>query len=558
MTYEATGDAVNGHRRASRGRAARKLTPTAAAPAIVDGPPALRDPAALLRNADWPRLPAVERAALLAPYAGLALPVAADGPDLRETADDAALRAWVADLVAQRLQGAAAGSLRAWLEDGTPNSHLYISGSPGRARTSVVATFARRALRRQPASPDYCYVPDPTALGHCWLLALAAGTGMPFAEALISAMRAILLNWEKPRERLRIASDDEPDETVLRARMVAASLGAIVDTVPTAVRPYLDRLSAALTAVCANSIPPVVAEIDVPAGRIQLPALDAATIAALPLAAGTAAEPAADPHPPVIVSSLSRMDLTRSLLRANGGVLVLLAADFVDRDQVTSELATLRGVLRAGMVYARGAGEPGIPITTRVVLIGSYVPFRVLERAEEFVRLFRYKIRFDEDTDWVPESEAAYAALLAGVAEYYHLPPFDPTAVGRVVEEGARRASHYHREHLTADLPALRDLAVEAGKLALARHASPSARSTRAARADAATSAAAPATRRAARTAAPLATTAADVEAAIAARRTLQSGQGRLAREMVLSNHEIVPTVGAAVGQINGLGVSIS
>ena len=271
---------------------------------------------------------------------------------------------------------------------------------------------------------------------------------------------------------------------------------------------------------------PQVAEADAPAGRVPGPATETTGEA-------TVAGPPDGPTAPVIVGSLARMDLVRSLLRANGGVLILPATDLVDRDQPASDWSALRAMLRSGVVAARGAGEPSIPLSVRVALVGTYVPYRTLERAEDFLRFFRYKARFEDDAEWVREAEAAYAALAEGAARRYGLPPFEPGAVARLVEEGARRASRHQRSHLTTDVLALRDLAVEAGRRAQAAASRP----------------ADPAARGGATTGVD------DVEAAIGARYMQQGVAAREAREAILADRDIVPTAGAVVGAITGLGV---
>jgi predicted ATP-dependent protease len=484
----------------------------------------------LWRRAEWERLTADERQALLRPYGSPldADPIKSSGA--AALAEDGQMRAGIADLVVRQLQPAAVSVVRTWLNDAPPNAHLYAVGSSGRGRTSVVTTLARRAMRLRPAPSEYCYVPDPAALSHALLLALPAGSGHAFAETLGTALRAILTNWEKPkdRERQRGEPAEEMDDEAARQQLVTRHLDTARPATPEAAHGYLERLSAALCATSASALTPQVSEVDAPAGRLVGSAPDSAGESG---PAGISA-----PTAPVLVGSLARMDLLRSLLRANGGVLILPATDFVDRDQPNSDWFTLRTVLRAGAVAVRGAAEPAIPLAVRVALIGTYVPYRTLERAEDFSRFFRYKARFEEDTDWVRDAEAAYAALADGVARSYSLPPFDAGAVARLVEEGARRTPREQRSHLTTDVLLLRDLAAEAGRCALAaaasRHTDPN-------------------------TDAGATTTATDVETALATRRVQQGTAAREARQAILADRDIVPTAGAVVGAVNGLGVSI-
>ncbi len=476
----------------------------------------------LMRRADWPRLSGEQRAALLRSYATTSGAPARQTFGLAESGEDTSAEDWLADTLAPQLQPEAVAVVRTWIEGGPPDAHLCVVGPSGRGRTSVVVALARRAMAQRPPAPDYCYVPDPSALGHTLLLALPYGAGVSFAEALGTALRQVLMHWEKPRERARSEGGEELDDEGARHQLIERHLRALAAEGLPEARGYLERLAAALSALVGTSVTPQVVEVDAPAGRP----------AAIPGSEGIGA--------PVIVATLARMDLGRSLLRANGGVLVLPAADLVDREQTNSEWATLRAALRTGSIHMRGTGEPAVPLAVRVALIGSYAPFRQLERAEDFGRLFRYKARFDDSAAWTPETEAAYAALADGVARRYTIPPFDHMAVACLIEEGARRASDRNRSHVTTDLLTLRDIAVEAGRHAQAEGAS--AHGSAEAEAD---------------SLAGLVTSAAHVEAALAARRIQQGAAAREAREAILMGREIVPTAGAAIGQINGLSVSL-
>ena len=499
---------------------------------------ALTSASDLARLAAWGGLAGAARTALLAPYAALAAPQLVAAPAPSDRLEDVEAQAWVSDLVAPYLQAPAVSAVRTWLADSAPSAHMYVLGASGRGRTSVVATLARRAMATRPAPPDYCYVPDPAAPSHYWVLALPTGTGSAFAETLGSAMRQMLVSWEKPRERARAADDDEADDATLRARLIERAMAAITDEVPDVARPYLDRLTAGLVALSGVPTTPGVAEVEAPAGRIPVPVAQVAGSTSDAPAPGTD-QNGAGFHAPVIAGSLARMSLNGALLRANGGVLILLAADFVDRDQLTGEWAQLRAILQAGALHLHGTGEPAIPITTRVALVGA-APFRVLERAEGFLRLFRYKVRFEDDTAWTPEAEAVYAAFGDGVARRFALPPFDAGGSARLIEEGGRRAFRQQRARLTTDLLALRDLAIEAG-----RHAQAAA--IPGSDASAATSAA---------TLAGIVTTTADVEAVLARRTTEQRSHARAVRDEILAGRELIPTSGSAVGEINGLGVT--
>ena len=214
-----------------------------------------------------------------------------------------------------------------------------------------------------------------------------------------------------------------------------------------------------------------------------------------------------------------RNKLDDLLIRANGGVLILSAYD------VLRGWRMARPERRARQSHVQvKASWPPLPLTARVALIGDSGAYNALASAAgDFTDIFRYETWLRPAAAWTPRSEAAYATLTDGAARAYALPAFDPSAVARLVEEGARRGDGLNRGYLSTELSLLRDLVVEAGRIARARGAET--------------------------------TGGVDVLAAVARRRALQGVNAQRVREAILSGQEMTPTAGAAIGQINGLGI---
>jgi predicted ATP-dependent protease len=222
---------------------------------------------------------------------------------------------------------------------------------------------------------------------------------------------------------------------------------------------------------------------------------------------------------PVVSASLAQADLTDVLMRANGGVLVLQAADVAD----ASTWGTLAGALRLGQLTLK-AGFPPLPLNVRVVLVGSGDVYNALDSSsEDFGRLFRYEAWCNYDAVWTREVEAAYATLADGVANRHRLPKLDASGVARLIEECARRTDGLNRSRLTTSLLVPHDIAVEAGRLAQSKGLP--------------------------------ATTGAEVDGAVARRRALQSVNQQRVLDAIMTGEEITPTTGTAIGQINGLGI---
>jgi predicted ATP-dependent protease len=512
-----------GRRPAAREQATAKET------AVVGRPRALTALEDLLRRADWDQLTEAQRGVLLGAHTPLALPAGSPAGH----ATDAAIQDWVARLIASQFQPEAVSAVRSWLEDAAPDAHLFVGGRVGHGRTSLVASLARQAMAQRPAPPDYCYVPHPTTLDRAFLLSLPRGTGATFAKTLSEALGQVCRKWEEaagaqdsaddkqnaspealqgtPRTSPQDAAQEHPQKQLL-----ARCLDPVQATAPDAVRGYLQQLRSALEALVGSTRTPPLCADDVPVGHVRTGSDDGDDASDDDAASGGGG------GAPVVVASLAQTDLQGALLRANGGVLILPAADFVEREQLAGAWTALTAALRTRTLTLKPEWPP-IPLTVRVALIGTETTYQILFWAsDEFARLFRYEVRCNIIADWKPEAEATYAALADGVARRYDLPRFDPSGVARLVEEGARRAGGLNRTHLTVDLLLLHDLAVEAGQTARARAA---------------------------------ATTGADVETATLRRRTYQGANARRVREDILSGQEIVPTAGAAVGTINGLTV---
>lgn len=171
-------------------------------------------------------------------------------------------------------------------------------------------------------------------------------------------------------------------------------------------------------------------------------------------------------------------DFTRiaagALHRANGGYLVLEAADVLTRPLAW---AALKRALRTGeirpaepseetglLVTETLAPEP-VPLDVKVILIGEPRIYYTLHNLDdEFGDLFKVKVDFTPHMVREPESERGYGEFVARLCRTDGLPPFDASAVARLVEEGSRQAGDQRR--LTTRLAGIVDLVREAAHCA--------------------------------------------------------------------------------------------
>lgn len=220
-----------------------------------------------------------------------------------------------------------------------------------------------------------------------------------------------------------------------------------------------------------------------------------------------------------------------SLHRANGGYLLL------DAHKVLTQLYAWEGlkrVLQAREIRIESLGqilslvstvslepEP-VPLDVKVVLFGERILYYLLHAYDpEFAELFKAEADFDDRFARNGDSDLLYARLIATVAKKEGLLPFEPAAVARVIEHGARLAGE--ADKLSANMQGVSDLLREADYRA----------------------------RQAGR----------EVVSVAEVQHALDSQQQRAGRlkervqEEILSGTVLIDTDGSKVGQVNGLAV---
>lgn len=165
-----------------------------------------------------------------------------------------------------------------------------------------------------------------------------------------------------------------------------------------------------------------------------------------------------------------------SLLRANGGYLVMEARDLITepgawrvlvRTLRTRQLEIVPQELSAPYLRATIKPEP-IPVSFRVILIGDAMTFHMLDQADpDFGDLFKILADFDHEISRTDGGVSMYGAVVARIATEESLPAFDRTAVAALAEHGARIAAR--RDKLTARFSRIADIAREAAYLATRR-----------------------------------------------------------------------------------------
>src|SRR6202046_2950162 len=219
-----------------------------------------------------------------------------------------------------------------------------------------------------------------------------------------------------------------------------------------------------------------------------------------------------------------------SLLRADGGYLVMYALDALTE---TGVWRTLKRTLNHGKLeiqpvdvffpFSTAALKPE-PIDThvKIILIGDRDMYEMLyDFEEDFRKIFKVRVEFDEEMNWSDEIIREYAGRLRKISDDENLCPFDRPAFAAILEHGVRLAGR--RGKITARFCDLADLAREACY--------------------------------AARNEKKEVVTAEHVRKALDAKVERHNLTETKIREMIDQNLLFIDTTGARVGQVNGLSV---
>ena len=139
-----------------------------------------------------------------------------------------------------------------------------------------------------------------------------------------------------------------------------------------------------------------------------------------------------------------------ALHRANGGYLILdaykllvqpYAWEALKRSLKSSQVRIESLGQMLGLVSTVSLDPQPIPLNTKIVLVGERLLYYMLCSLDtEFGELFKVAADFEEQIDRSPQTDLLYARLIATIARQENLLPFDPSAVGRAIEQCSRSA----------------------------------------------------------------------------------------------------------------------
>jgi predicted ATP-dependent protease len=160
-----------------------------------------------------------------------------------------------------------------------------------------------------------------------------------------------------------------------------------------------------------------------------------------------------------------------ALHQANGGFLLIHIKELGPNPRSWD---AVKRALRSGQITIENLTDPNlqlitaslkpepIPLTIKIILLGDFGAWDALNSEDpDFSELFKVRVDFDNEMPRNPNTELFYAQFAGDVARAMKLPPLDPGAVARLVEEGSRMTENQTR--LSSVLTDLRDLVIEAG-----------------------------------------------------------------------------------------------
>ena len=158
-----------------------------------------------------------------------------------------------------------------------------------------------------------------------------------------------------------------------------------------------------------------------------------------------------------------------SLLRADGGFLIMYSVEALSEAGVWRALKRTLNHNRLEiqpleMFYPFGGSAlkpEAIEINVKVILIGDRELYELLyEYEEDFRKIFKVRVEFDEEMAMSDGVIAEYAGRLRALSEKENLYPFDRGAFAAMLEHGVRQAGR--RNKVTARFIEIADLAREA------------------------------------------------------------------------------------------------
>lgn len=151
-----------------------------------------------------------------------------------------------------------------------------------------------------------------------------------------------------------------------------------------------------------------------------------------------------------VVSTDFTMIRPGSIHKANGGYLVIMVEDLFRNPYSwdglktalkTGEVVTDEPGERMGFITAKGIKPEPIPLSLKVVLVGTPEIYRILYMGDpDFAELFKVKADFDVTMDRNDENVKRYSNFICTLCDQYNLRHLEAPAVAKIIEYSSRLA----------------------------------------------------------------------------------------------------------------------
>ena len=151
-----------------------------------------------------------------------------------------------------------------------------------------------------------------------------------------------------------------------------------------------------------------------------------------------------------VVSTDFTMIRPGSIHKANGGYLVIMVEDLFRNPYSwdglktalkTGEVVTDEPGERMGFITAKGIKPEPIPLSLKVILVGTPEIYRILYMGDpDFAELFKVKADFDVTMDRNDENVKRYSNFICTLCNHYNLRHLEAPAVAKIIEYSSRLA----------------------------------------------------------------------------------------------------------------------
>lgn len=349
----------------------------------------------------------------------------------------------------------------------SPGYNIYISGMPGTGRRTALRHAMGRAGRRDHQNEDLVCLPRFSRPDQPRFLALPPGVGVRLTREVDGYFKELARLRDRYPEGLE-AMRARVREIKKRLLPRLEKISARYESTSVLARYFRNLGNETLDREAEISVEDFGIKLLVARRRGQKPPVHWPSHVSFGTLFGSFEKQRGDDkHPGGIPVGSIRPG---ALLEARGGFLVLSASDLLESPTTWS---TLKHCLMTGtlnlfdgegntMLLASGMDEDAIPLHVKVILVGDYQTYDLLQDMDpEFARAFRVRVDFDVETDLTRKViRQDYPRAIAHLVHRENLKHLSASAVAKVIEYAVRRAGRKNK--ISVQFSAVADLVREA------------------------------------------------------------------------------------------------